>query len=248
MMTLRMADSTVPANLPAGYDAYAGYVDGSWPDCAAIRARFPGVPVLSIAAEADADADCLDREPYDATAQEAPGWVRRQQARGVHRPCVYASVSNMAEVIGELTRSAILRAEVRLWSAHYGAGEHICGPATCKWPDVPAMDGTQWSDSQPGAGGSQIDASILLDGFFGGTVPPGWQEDMMRQLPTLRAGAKGADVRSIQGLCVARGHALTVDGVFGPVTEAAVRAVQKSAGAAVDGVVGPVTWSALLGV
>ncbi len=248
-MTLRMADSTSAAHLPPGYDAYAGYVDGKppWRDYDAIRVRFPGKPVLSIAVSAADDADCLDREPLDATAGQAPGWVRRQETRGLTRPCVYASVSNMRAVIDDLLLGGVTRNAVRLWSAHYGAGEHICGPATCKLIDVP-MDGTQWADSAPGQNGTWVDASVLLDDFFTEPGPAGWQEDMMRELPTLSAGAKGEDVRSIQALCGARGHAVTVDGVFGVVTESAVKAVQTGGKIAVDGVVGHDTWEVLLDV
>jgi peptidoglycan hydrolase-like protein with peptidoglycan-binding domain len=38
---------------------------------------------------------------------------------------------------------------------------------------------------------------------------------------------------------------LVVDGVFGPVTETAVKEFQQGAGLVVDGVVGPLTWAAL---
>ena len=44
---------------------------------------------------------------------------------------------------------------------------------------------------------------------------------------------------------VQRALGLTADGVFGPQTDAAVRAYQARAGLEVDGVVGPITWASL---
>jgi peptidoglycan hydrolase-like protein with peptidoglycan-binding domain len=49
-----------------------------------------------------------------------------------------------------------------------------------------------------------------------------------------------------QHLLNARGAALTVDGAFGPLTEAAVRAFQTGAGLPVTGVLDPRTWPALV--
>ena len=37
-----------------------------------------------------------------------------------------------------------------------------------------------------------------------------------------------------------------MDGIFGPLTDTAVRAYQQRASVAVDGIVGPETWQALL--
>ena len=64
--------------------------------------------------------------------------------------------------------------------------------------------------------------------------------------PIVRRGANGHPVRTLQDLLRARGHAVTVDGDFGPQTENAVRAFQGQRNLAVDGIVGPNTWSALI--
>ena len=64
--------------------------------------------------------------------------------------------------------------------------------------------------------------------------------------PLVRVGDRGTPVRSLQYLLRAHGHDLVVDGVFGPVTEVAVRAFQKEGELVVDGVVGPITWRALI--
>ena len=41
-MTLTMADSITPGNLPGGYDAYLGYVDGDWPTAPVPAQSSPG--------------------------------------------------------------------------------------------------------------------------------------------------------------------------------------------------------------
>jgi len=151
-----MLDSITPGNLPPGADAYAGYVDGRFANLTAIRARFPGARILEIAVFASSDAECADCEPGDMMPSQVAAWVKRQQARGVHRPVVYASISQMPVVRAALGSAGITRDQVRLWSAHYGAGKHICT----------GMDGTQWTDAAPGTGGSRIDESLLNDDFF----------------------------------------------------------------------------------
>lgn len=83
--------------------------------------------------------------------------------------------------------------------------------------------------------------------FYDSTAP--WRIDMAGAKadasyaappPTLRKGSRSDDVRTLQRLL-----GVAVDGVFGPKTEAAVKAVQADAGLVVDGIVGPQTWGAL---
>ncbi|MFJ8579357.1 peptidoglycan-binding protein [Micromonospora sp. NPDC093277] len=62
---------------------------------------------------------------------------------------------------------------------------------------------------------------------------------------TLRAGSKGSDVRELQSLANKVGAGLAVDGVFGTVTQAWVRGFQKARKLTVDGIVGPKTIAAL---
>jgi peptidoglycan hydrolase-like protein with peptidoglycan-binding domain len=53
-------------------------------------------------------------------------------------------------------------------------------------------------------------------------------------------------VRTLQQLLQARGYDVAVDGIFGPITEGAVKDFQQSKGLAVDGIMGPQTWPKLI--
>ena len=65
---------------------------------------------------------------------------------------------------------------------------------------------------------------------------------------TLRIGDHGADVTVLQQRLNHAGQSVTVDGWYGPTTETAVRAFQRSHHMVEDGIAGPRTHSALLGV
>jgi peptidoglycan hydrolase-like protein with peptidoglycan-binding domain len=64
--------------------------------------------------------------------------------------------------------------------------------------------------------------------------------------PLTRQGDQGHPVQSLQYLLGARGHSVTVNGAFGPRTDAAVRAFQKENSLIADGIVGPNTWTTLI--
>jgi peptidoglycan hydrolase-like protein with peptidoglycan-binding domain len=64
--------------------------------------------------------------------------------------------------------------------------------------------------------------------------------------PLTTEGDSEHPVQTLQHLLRARGQRVTVDGIFGPRTTAAVRAFQQGKGLAVDGDVGPLTWPAIV--
>lgn len=59
-------------------------------------------------------------------------------------------------------------------------------------------------------------------------------------MTVLRIGSRGEDVKTLQRILN-----LADDGIFGPVTDEAVRAFQAEHGLGIDGVVGTQTWAAL---
>lgn len=162
-----MYDSITVSQLPATAQAYAGYVGGNWPTFATLEAKFPHALLLSIAVNSSEDAMCIDVEKGDATNADVYSWFVRQQRRRVWRPALYTSVSNVDALVRTMTANGFSRAEYRLWSAHYGTGQHICGPQTCKQTAYPC-DGTQFTSA---ALGRNLDQSILLDSFFQEPAP-----------------------------------------------------------------------------
>lgn len=161
---LRMADSTVVANLPPGMDAYAGYVSGNWPTFGSLP---PAAHHLSITPTPGVGANCADLEKGDWTLAQAP------QALAIGCWCLYTSVANVVAL-----RAIVPQGGYKLWTAHWNGVAHICGPRTCGACPVTA-DGTQWQ-SLPG-----YDLSLLRTDFFGPMATrtpsgtPGKETDML---------------------------------------------------------------------
>lgn len=70
--------------------------------------------------------------------------------------------------------------------------------------------------------------------------------DFIQPWPIVQQGDQQHPVQTVQYLLRAHGKTVTVDGIFGPKTDAAVRAFQKDKHLTQDGDVGPNTWSALV--
>lgn len=259
-MTIAMPDSIRPLDLPPGYPAYLAYVDGERSkDYGMVMAMFPGAHILSLTVlGGSAVADGCDREPGDLSPQGAAEWLLGRIRAGAQRPVLYDSRDDVPGTLAQLAVLGVQRQQIRILSAHYGQGLHICSPSACG--AFFTADGTQWTDAYPGAGGASIDMSALADDFFGATAPV---VEVDVQLQELRQGSSGQQVRNAQALIVSHGLGYTivpdvvtaqmtvegkagVDGVFGPKTEAATRKLQAEVRVPVTGVWDAATWTAAL--
>jgi hypothetical protein len=161
-MSRVMYDSVTVGEIPTDAGAVALYIDGRYRNWDQGVARCPHANHLSIAVTAGHDAAALDVEAGDATPAQAPSWVRRQLARNPHvRPVLYASRDAVPAVLAELRAAGIGRQQVRIWSAHYGLGPHMCAPRACGASFT--ADATQHTDK---ALGRNLDESLLVDDFF----------------------------------------------------------------------------------
>lgn len=171
-----MYDSVTLTEIPANAEAVAGYVNGRWPTYTQLAAKWPHAHRVSIAVNAEADADCLDIENGDATPAQAPAWVRRQIMRGVKKPVVYANLSTMPAVLSVLKASGIGRSQVRVWTAHYTHVPHRCTSACGKqYGLTTTADATQYTNV---ALNRNLDASLVTQAF----LDPGVTAAARRQL------------------------------------------------------------------
>jgi peptidoglycan hydrolase-like protein with peptidoglycan-binding domain len=237
MATLFMFDDVDVSLLPAGAYAYAGYLDGYYANFAQVKAAHPEAHLIGIVTRASEDGDALDVEPGDATISQAPDWVKRQHARGIARPIVYVSAANAQSMITTLTEAGAGRPSYRLWLAHYGAGQHICGPASCGYPQA---DGTQFTSK---ALGESLDESLVAADFFGPQplTFPLTQGDVGTEVVTLQKMLNAW--ASVIGLS----PVLVPDGDFGPKTLAAVRRAQERFTLAPTGECDHTLWTDLSG-
>ena len=78
-------------------------------------------------------------------------------------------------------------------------------------------------------------------------TPPNPNPPPSANRPTIRQGSQGEAVRELQLLLTALGfNTGSTSGIFGPMTDAAVRTFQRNNNLTVDGIVGPITWGVLL--
>lgn len=185
-----MYDSVTLSAIPHDAVAVAGYVNGHWPTYPSLVRWWKNAHQLSIAVSADADADCLDVEQGDAAPGEAPLWVKRQLKRGVYRPVVYSSVSQMPAVLAALEKAGVKRTDVRVWTAHYTGKPHRC-TAACGFGFQGVADATQYDNR---ALRRNLDASLCAPGFFAKPPAPRKPKREPLQAKGTHAKAKGRKV------------------------------------------------------
>src|SRR5208283_3458523 len=100
-------DAVTLSAIPHDPPATMGYVDG-YANYEQMVRDFPKAKHFSVTTAGN-NANVLDIEPKTVAPEFAPTWVRRQHARGVKRPCVYAPLSWMWNIERILADSGIKR-------------------------------------------------------------------------------------------------------------------------------------------
>jgi putative peptidoglycan binding protein len=244
--TLAGQDSIHVGDLTPGLAVYAGYAYGFYDNWAQLVSRFgASAQLVSISpvVESATWVMCLDIEPGNAGPADADAFQALPYHGGASKPIYYCSAGDLHLVISALAAAGYERGDYWLWSAHW-IGYHICGPATCGYPQA---DATQYSDSLvPGDDSDVWNAAVFAP------PPPDQHPVLQLTTPNMVDPVDGVDaVHNLQSrlnvwhALAGSNAAVALDGDFGPLTEASVRSFQAYAGLAVDGIVGPLTWAAV---
>lgn len=167
-----------------------------------------------------------------ASAATAAPTTRAVQATAVHSTNVQTAKAPMADplvwplVVEGNTGERVIDIQ-QLLNQRIGAGlvvDGIFGPRT--------EEAVQRFQARVG---------ILVDGKVGNQTWP-------RLIIQVQRGSRGPAVAAVQhNLRFAYGfRSLAVDGIFGPITQAAVQSFQARFHIGVDGIVGPITWNTLV--
>jgi peptidoglycan hydrolase-like protein with peptidoglycan-binding domain len=246
-----MLDAVDPANIPANLD---------------------GKPALRISVLANPTAEAYDIEPGNAVASDVAAAIVGPIKAGQWK-ILYVDGSLIGEVTAALKARGIAwtaavhwpMAGAYLWATDPGIAPGET-PEWCPTPPIAVQDrfnggtDTSWTaDNFPAEVAGYIDGprsewpAAAWGRFSSITAPaaptpapepkPATGGDVQVTLPTLSNGSTGESVKAVQILL----GGLTVDGIYGPLTDSRVQAYQRSQDLAIDGVVGLHTWGQLLG-
>ena len=189
----------------------------------------------------------LHFELYDPEGILVNAYDALRTTQGQIPPCSAGSAADYRTLLEgtDLLRAGSRGSQIRELQSFLSALGHSVGP----------VDGAFGPMTLGAVRRFQADRGATVDGVVGG--------ETRRQIealagvlsassvlaptgPVLRVGSRGDEVRRLQQLLRVAGHPAGVaDGAFGPNTESAVEAFQKTSRIGVDGAVGPTTRSAL---
>ena len=139
-------------------------------------------------------------------------------------------------IVGPDTREALLRARSGKTAPPPDGGDQAAGTTApdTEWEGEESLEsfwdtlGSWWGGSSPGSSAPR---------------PP---QTAPSSQPVLRRGSKGSAVTELQNRLAALGFSPgAADGIFGSLTEGAVKSFQRSRGIPADGIVGSQTWGQL---
>jgi len=257
---------TLVSSLPHGQAAGYATGSGSIPWGAAEWAAHPGAIRIDQSPDAhDKTADILDVETGAATVADCVPWVRAAAANfaaktrpGQRHPAIYVNLSNLTPVVSSLAAAKITG--VSLWIANWNLtqpqAQSMVNLASGPYPVI----GVQYHNA--GLYDVSVFSKPWLDAVSGPAVPPppadppppphpGLVYVALGKVPVLHPGTNDAAlphwyVHRVQAILNGvYGTHLSVDGVYGPASQAAVKALQGHYHLPVTGIVDVKTWDAL---
>ena len=167
-----------------------------------------------------------------------------QTGRDWNDPYSRAVLERSAALVAELCRTYTIPV-TWLDAADLKAG--MRGITTHKAVNDAFNRGSHWDPGQ----GFPIKSYLALvrAQLAGDAAPVETASPIKASPPLLRSGSKGWQVKRLQKLLREQGllrEPTMIDGYFGEITEAAVKAFQELHDLTPDGIVGPLTWSALI--
>lgn len=142
-----MYDSTNAADVPAGGELYAGYVDGDYQTAAQLVKRFPHATVITITVDGThTAADVIDRETGDVEPDAAATWAVTKVAAGAF-PVIYVNRSSWPAVKAAIANAQLRRRDVGYWIADWtGQPHNLRGALAVQYAD-PATSGGHYDTS-----------------------------------------------------------------------------------------------------
>lgn len=143
-------DSVSASTIPVDATLVAGYVDGSYANLDAIRARFPSAVVVSIAVKYTTAAQVLDVENGDATPAQAVLWCTQTMASTSNSHLtVYCDTGTWPAVRSAFHAAGV--AEPQYWIASWDGDPTIPAGAIAKqYANTSGWDKSSVADYWPG--------------------------------------------------------------------------------------------------